>query len=275
VPIGVHGELCISGVGVARGYLNNEELTREKFVTCIFDDGCLMYRTGDLASWLPDGNIQFLGRLDNQIKIRGHRIELGEIESQLNTHSKVEKSVVIDRGEGIDKILVAYYISKESLDKDELREYLLKKLADYMIPVHFIHIDQFPLTKNGKIDKKALPKPEFSRNSKRFPPRNEVELQIAKIWAELLKIEVDEIGIHDNFFDLGGNSIKILKLTYSINETFDCDLTVAEIFDRNRIVDLAEYILSGRKDNFVEIEKEINESIQDRNEFLNMESLLN
>lgn len=275
VPIGVNGELCISGVGVARGYLNNEELTKEKFVTCIFDNGRRMYRTGDLASWLPDGNIQFLGRLDNQIKIRGHRIELGEIENQLNTYSKVERSVVIDKGEGIDKILVAYYMSKESIDKDELRGYLSKKLADYMIPVHFIHIDQFPLTKNGKIDRKALPKPEFSRNIKRLPPRNDVELQIAKIWAELLKIEIDEIGIHDNFFDLGGNSIKILKLTYSINETFGCDLTVAEIFDRNRIVDLAEYILSGRKNNFVEIEKEIDESIQDRNEFLNMESLLN
>ncbi|MDP4147694.1 MAG: amino acid adenylation domain-containing protein, partial [Bacillota bacterium] len=183
-PLGVPGELCISGEGLAIGYLNRPELTEEKFIANPYEPGEKMYKTGDLARWLPDGNIEFIGRMDHQVKIRGYRIELGEIESQLLKHEEIKEAVVIDREdtEG-NKYLCAYVVSNKEITVTELREHLAKELPDYMIPAYFIQLENIPLTPNGKIDRKALPEPEGEINTgvEYAAPRNEVEEKIVKV----------------------------------------------------------------------------------------------
>jgi surfactin synthase thioesterase subunit/aryl carrier-like protein len=211
--MGVPGELCISGDGLSRGYLNNPKLTAEKFIQSSFTGGERMYRTGDLARWLTDGNIEFLGRIDHQVKLRGFRIELGEIESTLLKKQTIREAVVIDRtDEHGSKYLCAYIVAEEEVTLGELRENLLKTLPEYMVPAYFMQLDSLPLTSNGKINRKELPAPEGNIKSVAVyeAPRNEVEERLQRDWQEVLNNE--EIGINDNFFELGGDSIKAIRL---------------------------------------------------------------
>jgi acyl-coenzyme A synthetase/AMP-(fatty) acid ligase len=191
-PVGVPGELHITGDGLARGYLKREELTREKFVANPFQPGERMYKTGDLARWLPDGNIEYLGRLDNQVKVRGFRIEMGEIESELLRHEDIKEAVVAARDdkEGT-KYLCAYLVSEKELPVADLRNHMAQNLPEYMIPSYFIRLEQIPLTPNGKVDRGALPGPEGDINTGReyVAPTNEIEESLVSIWKEVLGVD--------------------------------------------------------------------------------------
>jgi aryl carrier-like protein len=197
------------------GYLNREELTQEKFVPDPFSEeaDARMYRTGDLGRWLPDGNIEYLGRMDEQVKIRGYRIELGEIESVLQESKLVKQSVVIaHRTAQETKRLVAYVVTEGSFDKEKVQNYLSEKLPDYMIPALWVELESLPLTPNGKIDKKALPDPDASEllSNEYQAPSNETETSLAEVWKELLHVE--RVGVNDNFFELGGDSIITIQV---------------------------------------------------------------
>ncbi len=210
VPSGVPGELCISGVGVAKGYINQPDLTNEKFISNPFQEGQRLYRTGDLARWLPDGNIEFLGRTDHQVKIRGYRIETAEIEQILLTFHNIKDALVIPIYSQVKEAqLCAYICSHSPVSIQELRRYLMDKLPDYMIPAYFVRIEQFPLTPNGKVDRKALPEPERIIDTGRgfVPAVTIVEKELEKIWCEILDLE--GVSILDNFFELGGDSLKL------------------------------------------------------------------
>jgi amino acid adenylation domain-containing protein len=246
VPIGVGGELHIGGVGLARGYLNKPELTKEKFISSPFELGKYLYKTGDLARYRPDGNIEYLGRIDHQVKIRGFRIELGEIEAVLGQHPQVRETVVVTR-EDIPKNhrLVAYIVthSENTFSVHELRDYLKEKLPDYMVPSAFIKLDKLPLTLNGKIDRSALPAPDIQRPDLQEvyeAPNSEVERAIAKIWLEILHIE--KVGVNDNFFELGGNSLLMVQVNNKLREVLHCDISVVEMFQNPTIKSLAKYI---------------------------------
>jgi len=226
-PVNSVGELYIGGEGVARGYLNGEELTRERFVANPFSEveGSRLYRTGDLVRWLPGGELMFVGRRDDQVKIRGFRIELGEIEQQLGALGGIHTAVVMAREDGVgEKRLVAYVVPKEyeaGLEAhpeitrgmiSEYREQLASRLPDYMVPSAFVLLEQLPLTANGKVDRRALPAPEGGASEKAVyvAPRNEVEQGLCEIWQEVLKQE--RIGVQDNFFSLGGDSILSIRV---------------------------------------------------------------
>lgn len=235
VPVGVPGELYIGGVGLARGYLNRPDLTVEKFIPNPFsiEPGARLYKTGDLARYLPDGNIEFLGRIDHQVKLRGFRIELGEIETALSQHSGVKHTVVIVREDlSYQKRLVAYVVSRQKPIPTiyNLRQFLAQKLPEYMIPSAFVFLDELPLTPNGKIDRKALPQPEQTRPEleERFtPPRTPVEEELARIWCEVLRL--DRIGIHDSFFTLGGHSLSATQVISRINNIFTMEIPLRSL----------------------------------------------
>ncbi|OMF83729.1 hypothetical protein BK144_31315, partial [Paenibacillus sp. FSL R7-0273] len=203
-PVGVAGELCIAGDGLARGYLNNPELTAEKFVANPFEPGTRMYRTGDLARWLPDGNLEYLGRIDHQVKIRGYRIECGEIEARLLAHASIREAVVLAREDGQGQAyLCAYLVSEKAVPVTELRAHLAEQLPDYMIPSYFVELEGIPLNTNGKVDRRALPVPEAAHTGSVYEaPGTPAQLQLAEIWQDVLGAE--QVGIHDNFFVLAG-----------------------------------------------------------------------
>ena len=253
--VGVPGELCISGNGLARGYLNRPELTKEKFVQNPYEPGERMYKTGDLARWLPDGNIEFIGRIDHQVKIRGFRIELGEIESQLLKHEEIKEAVVIDREdkEG-NKYLCAYIVSNKEMTVIELREHLSKELPDYMVPAYFMQLEKIPLTSNGKIDRKALPEPDGDINTgvEYVAPRNEIEEKIVKVWSEVLGVE--KIGIDDNFFALGGHSLKAIQVVSMIHKDLNAELSISELFNKPTIRQVGEYIKNSKVSIYTSIE---------------------
>ncbi|MDP4146799.1 MAG: amino acid adenylation domain-containing protein, partial [Bacillota bacterium] len=254
-PVGIAGELCISGDGLARGYLNRPDLTEEKFVSNPYEPGEKMYKTGDLARWMPDGNIEFIGRIDNQVKIRGFRIELGEIESQLLKHQQIKDTVVIDRQDKDgDKYLCAYVVSNREITITELREHLSKELPDYMIPAYFIQLENIPLTPNGKIDRKALPEPEGDINTgvEYIAPRNEIEEKIVKVWNQVLRVE--KIGIDDNFFALGGTSLKAIQIVSTIHMELNSELPVSELFNTPTIRQIGEYIRNSKESIYTSIE---------------------
>lgn len=246
-PAGIVGELCISGDGLARGYLNNPQLTEEKFASNPFESGKKMYKTGDLVRWLPNGNIEFLGRIDHQVKIRGYRIEIGEIEALIKSHPSVKDSVVIVREDSTgEKTLIAYVVSRTSGDEKysegNLKEYLKKKLPKYMVPAIFVQLQKIPLNTNGKVDRFALPEPDMlQRDSDEsfIAPRNKEEIKMAQIWSKVLGIE--KIGIDDDFFDLGGDSFRAIKLVRSISS----NLGVMELFKNSTIRELTAYLLKG------------------------------
>ncbi|WP_244290021.1 amino acid adenylation domain-containing protein [Flavobacterium resistens] len=236
VSIGVTGKLYISGAGVSRGYLNKPELTAEKFISNPFIKGTRMYDTGDLAKWLPDGNIEFLGRNDHQVKIRGYRIELGEIETAISGYSEEIQQIVVEAKEiNQDKALVAYYVSKIEIDKSDIRTYLQNKLPQYMVPSFYVEIESLPLTPNGKIDRKALPSVTGEDIIKKeyVAPRNAIEEKMVEIWQEVLGVQ--KIGITDNFFELGGNSISALRMISKFQLKFGTKLPVTLLFKNPNI----------------------------------------
>jgi tyrocidine synthetase III len=247
VPIGIAGELYTGGDGVARGYLNRPELTAEKFIDSPFKAGERLYRTGDLVRWLPDGHIEFLGRIDQQVKIRGYRIECGEIEHALNNLPGIKDSVVMARtDQSGHKYLCAYYLADEPVAVENLRDALLAKLPDYMVPARFVELGQLPLTPNGKVDRKALPEPEgiIHAGSGYVAPATEVEKQLAALWSEILYLDPSHIGIHDDFFLLGGDSIRSVQLAGRISKECNKAISVKDIFERPTISGQAELIAS-------------------------------
>ncbi len=242
LPIDVSGELCISGDGNSCGYLGREELTKEKFIDNPYSGGEKLYRTGDLVRWLPDGNIEFLGRIDNQVKIRGFRIELGEIEHQLSNYKSIKEVIIlVDEREG-NKTLIAYYVSTETIDHTELKGYLLEKLPAYMVPSYFISLESMPLTVNGKIDRKKLPKPETEAGKEFRPPSNEIEEKLIKIWSDVLKIKKEEISVSSNFFEFGGNSITSIALVNEIYKDFNVEFPVSRVFELETVKNISDYI---------------------------------
>jgi amino acid adenylation domain-containing protein len=246
VPIGVPGELHIGGDGLARGYLNRPELTAEKFIPNPFshEPGAYLYKTGDLARYLPNGNIEFFGRIDNQVKTRGFRIELGEIEAVLTQHSAVQASVIVVREDELSsKRLVAYVVfqPEQSLATTELRCFLEEKLPNYMVPSVFVMLDALPLTPNGKVNRQALPPLEELRPESEaayVTPQTELEQTIATVWQEVLDLE--KVGIHDNFFELGGHSLLAIKVNSRLREILKTDLSILEMFKYPTISSLGE-----------------------------------
>ncbi|SFN56523.1 non-ribosomal peptide synthetase [Xenorhabdus japonica] len=250
VPIGAIGEIHIGGIGLARGYLNLPELTAERFITDPFstEPNARLYKTGDLGRWLPDGNIAYLGRNDFQVKIRGLRIEPGEIETRLIQCSGIREAVVIARENGVgDKRLVAYLIPNKDCTPNisQLREQLSRNLADYMIPSAFVMMEAFPLSPNGKLDRKSLPAPDHSAVSTHeyVVPEGEIEEQLAAIWKELLGL--DRVSRHDNFFELGGHSLLVLQLQAQIKKTFDVELSIHQLFSHSTLCQLEECIIDS------------------------------
>jgi amino acid adenylation domain-containing protein len=256
-PIGVPGELCIAGHSLARGYLNNPELTAEKFLFVFYRSymsyKSYIYRSGDLARWLPDGNIQFMGRIDQQVKIRGFRVEPAEVEKHLNNHSQIKESVVITIEKNREKYLCAYVVTNKNLDASSLKDFLFKRLPGYMVPGFFVQLDKIPLTPHGKIDRKALPPPALETKDQYTPPRNDIERKLVKIWSEILQLPSSP-GIDDNFFDQGGHSLKATVLAARIHQELDVKVPLAILFKQPSIKALAEFIKKVDKDRFFGIE---------------------
>jgi amino acid adenylation domain-containing protein len=245
---GVTGEIVVSGVGVGRGYLNQPEKTLSVFVTDPFSiEEVRMYRTGDLGRWLPDGNIEFLGRKDNQVKINGHRIELGEIENRLDSHQEIKDVVVLAKEQSGDNYLVGYYVSEVELPVSDLREHLSAHLPDYMIPSYFVHMEGLPLTVNGKIDRKALPNPEFSVGANYVAPSGELEEKLLEIWSDVLKLDKELISVTASFFEIGGHSLKATTLVNKISKELNVEVPLREIFINQTIRYLAVFIAGSAK----------------------------
>ncbi|MDZ8257280.1 amino acid adenylation domain-containing protein [Nostoc sp. ChiQUE01b] len=271
VPIGLPGELYIGGAGLARGYLNQPDLTAAQFIPNPFEEaggkaapvlavpvdgglpnpkgrrqvagGSRLYKTGDLARYLPDGNIEFIGRVDHQVKIRGFRIELGEIESVLCQHLQVQQAVVSVQEDNDNKFLIAYIVPKQTLSVSELQRFLREKLPEYMMPATFIMLKALPLTPNGKVNRRELPesngdRPELAATYE--PPQTEVEQAIANIWQQMLHVE--KVGIYDNFFDLGGHSLLLVQIHAKLREILHTDISVINLFEYPTINSLAKYL---------------------------------
>ncbi len=242
VPFGVIGELCVGGAGVARGYHNKPELTAAKFVPNPFQDGGRMYRSGDFARILSNGDLEYIGRKDDQVKIRGHRIEIGEIEAAINNLPEVKDAVVITHKNKSDEYeLVAYYIAVGD-NNFNLREVLRNKLPSYMVPSYLVVLDKFPLTSNGKLDKKALPVPQevAGKQTEYVPPRNEMDERIIAMWQDIL--ERDKIGIRDNFFDMGGHSLKATRVISKIQEVYGVKVDLKNLFIDPTVEHLSDYV---------------------------------
>ncbi len=242
-PIGVPGELCIAGVGLAKGYLNRPDLTSEKFIENPFSEGKKLYRTGDLVKWREDGNIEYLGRLDFQVKIRGLRIELGEIENAILLHPGIKECIVNawEKQPG-DLHLVSYIVCEKgtNIESAELQGFLSKTLPDYMVPRIFVFMDTMPLSANGKADRKALPKPVLEKKAEYVAPRNDIESIITDIWKE--ELGLNTVGVNDNFFEVGGHSLLLTKVHSRLNKQFQRELSLIELFTHSTISSLAKYI---------------------------------
>ncbi|MBL6449304.1 amino acid adenylation domain-containing protein [Fulvivirga sp. 29W222] len=250
MPVGISGELYLGGVGVALGYLNQPELTREKFVDNPFVDGDRLYKTGDIVRWLADGSLEYLGRADTQVKIRGFRIELGEIEVALQDMHGISQCV-IDVYEKVvgDPSLVAYIVPSQNYDESEILLQLKKQLPVYMLPAHFITLDHIPLTINGKVDRKALPKPELTDKNDYVPPQNKLQQLLVDVWAELLSIDSEKVSIDDNFFQLGGHSLLAVRLMARLKKVLYVQMPIAALFECPDIRSLAlkiEMVMEGQ-----------------------------
>lgn len=250
VPIGIAGELYIGGVQLARGYLNREELSAATFIDNPFHasghPSPRLYKSGDLARYLPDGNIDYIGRADFQVKIRGLRIELGEIETILHQHPEVKETLVITHQQGPDNVLIVAYIVAQTENQtpstEDLRQHLRQHLPEYMLPNAFVVLNEIPLSANGKANRKALPAPELeeSLSTEYLAPRNTFEQQLADIWSEVLNIE--KVGVNDNFFELGGHSLLATRVASRIRKQFDIELKLRELFECTTVAALAEKI---------------------------------
>lgn len=258
LPIGVAGEIWVSGVGVARGYLNRPTLTAEKFIPSPFkkEIGDKLYRTGDVGRWLPDGNMEFLGRVDHQVKIRGHRIEIGEIETTILASKLVQQCIVLaKKGKNGDRQLVAYLVPLPNYEQAVLQEYLKAQLPDFMLPALLIKLDNFPITTNGKVDIKALPNPGdyWQTKNQYVAPRNEIETKLSQIWSQLLGIE--EVGIKDNFFEIGGHSLLATRAISAIRKTFAKSISIKALFTHPTIAELSVLISNGTQNKEVKLLK--------------------
>ncbi len=250
VPLGVAGELCIESVGLARGYFQRPDLTAERFIPhpCSREPGARLYRTGDLVRYRADGTLEYLGRIDQQVKVRGFRIELGEIENVLNQSPDVERCVVLAHDDAFaQKELVAYLVPRASKVSStlisDIRQWLQMRLPDYMVPAAFVLMERLPLTHNGKVDRRALPHPHIQRDalsSSYVAPQSESERKLAAIWAEIL--HVPQVGVMDNFFLLGGHSLRATQLLTRVSSLFGIDVPIATFFDQPTITGLVEYI---------------------------------
>ena len=242
---GVSGELFVSGYGLARGYLHNPEMTQSKFLPNPFRNGELMYRTGDLVRKLPNGDIDYLGRIDDQVKIRGYRIELGEIENTITAFSEdiLQAAVQAVEVDG-EKTLAAYYTAKSTIDKTELKNYISEKLPDYMVPSFYVAVDKISLTPNGKTDKKALPAVTNQDliHQEYVAAENDLEAQLIQITASLINIEESKVGINDNFFDLGMNSLKLVRMQDIIKSQLKIEINIAVLFEFTTVKKLADKI---------------------------------
>ena len=245
MPIGAPGEIFVSGAGVGRGYLNNPELTAARFMPSPFEPGEKLYRSGDLGRFFPEGDIEYLGRIDHQVKIRGHRIELGEIESAILEHNRIKSARVltVENGQG-NKQLIAYFVPAQPITLHELRAYLTKLLPEYMIPTFFVALDRIPLNSNGKIDREKLPGPDFDLAlvAESTPPATELEIRIAAAFSEVL--ECSGIGREDHFFRLGGDSLSAARLVAILGDP----VTFADLYSHPTVRDLAQFMLNQCSD---------------------------
>ncbi len=254
-PINVPGECCIGGSGVARGYLNKPELTAEKFDQDFQDypdyqdeKGKSLYRTSDTARWLPNGNIEFLGRRDNQVKIRGHRIELEQVEAELLKHDNIKEAVVLAGEREGNAFLCAYVVprSPDAFKAADFRDYLDQRLPYYMVPSYFVPLERIPLTANGKLNRRALPQPESGKTGEEYvAPTNKREKQLADILKEVLKL--DKVGINDNFFDIGGNSLNFVQVNGKLKEVWGKDIPIVVMFQYPTIRSLCDHLNKGEK----------------------------
>ena len=251
VPPGTAGELCIGGDGVARGYLHREDLTRERFLADPFREGGRMYRTGDLVRFTKDGILQFLGRVDFQVKVRGYRIELGEIEARIAAHPGVREAVVLAREDTPGDVRLVAYLryAAEPVGDDSLRTHLREALPEFMVPAHFVTIESFPLTPNAKIDRKALPRPDEIRKlaaaAEYVAPENDVQRQIAEVYKRVLGLS--QVGLSDNFFKLGGHSLLAVQAHRELRANVSAKLTITDIFRFPTVVSLAAHLDNGGK----------------------------
>jgi acyl-CoA synthetase (AMP-forming)/AMP-acid ligase II/acyl carrier protein len=245
VPIGVHGEICIGGAGVARGYFNRPEMTAEKFVADPFREGQCMYRTGDLGRFRPDGVLECLGRIDHQVKVRGFRIELGEIESVLMQYPGIRQAVVdVRHNQSGDKRLIAYFVAENgTVTAPDLRQFTATKLPEYMVPSAFITLDTLPLSPNGKLNRSALPDPGDGRPEMSHAfvaPVTPVQIAVAEIFSQVL--EIQQVGLGDNFFELGGHSLLATRAVSRLRDRFQIEVTPRLLFEFPRVNDLADRI---------------------------------
>jgi natural product biosynthesis luciferase-like monooxygenase protein/amino acid adenylation domain-containing protein len=244
-PLGVAGELCIAGAGLARGYLNNEGLTQQRFTSLPDLPGERIYRTGDLAKWTPEGNVLFLGRIDHQVKIRGFRIEPEEIEGQMMRYPGIKEAVVIARERYGEKYLTGYYVSESPLMPGDWKAHLSLSLPGYMIPAYFVRMDSLPVTSNGKLNRKALPEPDVDLSGGYIVPAGEIEQGLAEIWATALNLQIEKISAAASFFELGGHSLKALQVMDGIRSTFSVELGLRTIFEQPTIRQLAQIIVQS------------------------------
>jgi iturin family lipopeptide synthetase A len=242
VPLGVTGELCIAGDGLGQRYIGDAVLTSEKFPEDWIPGEKRVYRTGDLAKWLPCGNIEYQGRMDNQVKIRGYRIELGEIENQLIAHQEIKDVVVLAKEREEGKYLICYFVSDEEIRSGELQDFLSRQLPDYMIPSQYVRLEGFPLTSNGKLDHKALPDFEFTTGGDYVSPSNEIEEILVEIWSNVLKIDKKTLSVNRNFFEIGGNSLNTVVLKNNILKTLNIQIPIIELFNKPSIQEQAAII---------------------------------
>ncbi len=253
VPIGIPGELCIAGAGVGRGYLNNPAVTASAFVNDPFCEDGKMYRSGDLARWLPDGNILISGRIDFQVKIRGYRVELEDIRCQCLKHPKVEDAVVVVRGAGDDEPSLAAYVvacTGASLDVADIRDFLAGELPPHMIPPYIVQLEQIPLNRNGKVDRKALPEPRLLKGKRYSSPRHRLDAQLQAIWGDVLGVDEGNVGIDDDFFQLGGHSLKATILVARIHKELRKKIPLQAIFKDPTIRGIAGYLEECGIDSF-------------------------
>lgn len=250
-PIGIPGELLIAGDGLARGYLHQPELTKEKFVANPFISGTRMYKTGDLARWLDNHTIEYLGRVDTQVKIRGFRIEIGEIETHMSKCPKIKECVVVAQGHGANKKLAAFYVATATHEDDivkipneELKKYLQQFLPDYMLPATFASLESIPLTQNGKINRRVLQGMEIGSEicEDYLAPHDDIEKKLVAIWAQVLELKTESIGVNDNFFDIGGNSISAVSVAATIEKISACKFSPVSLFKYRTIRNISKYI---------------------------------
>ncbi|MEQ9660884.1 amino acid adenylation domain-containing protein, partial [Fulvivirga sp.] len=255
LPYGIKGELCLGGIGLARGYLNNEDLTQERFVPDPYDSSKRLYKTGDIARIREDGNVEFFGRKDHQLKVHGFRIEAGEIESCLLEYEGITEAVVATKEENEDQYLVAYYVAEEEMDPLTIKNYISDKVSRYMVPAQFVHLAEMPLNASGKIDRKALPDVENTTRDVYEPPANEMEEKMTEIWADILKIDKSRISVTSSFFELGGHSLRATKLVNKVYREMGVQILLKDLFNNKTIRSLSKFVTEGIQTEFVKIEK--------------------